>query len=87
MKVVLDSIELRMLRRADYMRERNILGESHICSYGTPSVFHIGRENGWADSLLSLVFETRWDPKDPSYVNTRLFCNSISQLCFEDQTI
>ena len=29
MKGVLDSIELRMLRRADYMRECNILGESH----------------------------------------------------------
>ena len=29
MKGVLDSIELRMLRRADYIRERNILGESH----------------------------------------------------------
>ena len=30
MKGVLDSIELRMRRRADYMRERNILGESHF---------------------------------------------------------
>ena len=49
MKGVLDSIELRMRRRADYMRERNILGESHFTA---TEVFHIGRENGWADSSL-----------------------------------
>ena len=87
MKGVLDTIELRMLRRADYLRERNILGESHVYSYGTLSVFHIGRENRWADSLLSLSFATPWNPKHPSYVSTRLFCNSISQLCCGEQTI
>ena len=32
MKSVMDSIELRMLKRVDYMREHNILGESHIQS-------------------------------------------------------
>ena len=62
MKGVLDSIELRMLRRADYMRECNILGESHIYSYRTLSVFHFG----WTDSLLSLAFTTWWNPKHPS---------------------
>ena len=87
MKGVLDSVELRMLRRADYMRERNILGESHVYSYGTPSVLHIGWEIGRADSLLSLAFATRWNPKHPSYVSIRLFCNSISQLCCGEQTI
>ena len=58
MKGVLDSIEWRMLRRTDYLRQRNILGESHAYSNGTLSVFHIGQENGWADSLLSLAFAT-----------------------------
>ena len=87
MKGVLDSMELRMLRRADYMRERNILGESHVYSYGTPSVLHIGWEIGRADSLLSLAFATRWNPKHPSYVSTRLFCNSISQFSCGEQTI
>ena len=56
MKDVLNSFELRMLRRADYLRERNIFGESHVYSYGTLPVFHIGREIGWADSLHSLAF-------------------------------
>ena len=87
MKTVLDSIELQMLRRADYMREHNILGESHVHSYRTLSVFHIGWGNGWADSMLSLAFVTRWNQKHPSYVSTRLFCNSISQLCCGEQTI
>ena len=87
MKGVLDSIKLRMLRRADYMREHNILGESHVYSYGRLSVVHIGRENGWADTLLSLAFAARWNPKHPSYVSTRLFYNSISQLCCGELTI
>ena len=43
MKGVLYSIELRMLRRADYLRERNILRESHVHNYETQSV----RVNGW----------------------------------------
>ena len=43
MKGVLDSIELRMLRRADYMRECNILRESHVHRYETQSV----GVNGW----------------------------------------
>ena len=87
MKGVSDSIELWMLMRADYMRESNIFGEPQVYSYGTPSVFHNGRENGWADSLLSLAFATRWNPKHPSYVGTRLFCNSISQFSCGEQTI
>ena len=43
MKGVLDSIKLQMLRRADYLRERNVLRESHVHSYETQSA----RENGW----------------------------------------
>ena len=69
------------------MRERNILGESHVYSYGMPSVFDIWQENGWADSLLSLAFSAGWNPKHPSYLSTQLFCNSISQLCCGEQTI
>ena len=87
MKGVLDSIKLRMLRRADYMREHNILGESHVYSYRTLSVFHIGWVNGWTDSMLSLAFATRWNQKHSSHVSTRLFCNSMSQLCCREQTI
>ena len=82
-KGILHSIELRMPRRTKYMKERNILGESHVYSYGTPSVVHIGRENGWANSLLSLKFATWWNPKHPSQISTRQCeCNSISQLYF-----
>ena len=73
MKDVLNSFELRMLRRAGYLRERNIFGESHVYSYGTLPVFHIGQEIGWADSLLSLAFATRWNPKHLSYVRIRFF--------------
>ena len=87
MKGVLDSIELRMLRRADYMRECNVFGESHVYGYGMSPVFHIAQEIGWADSLLSLIFATGWNPKHPSYVSTCLFCNSISKLCCGEQTI
>ena len=89
MKSVLDSIELQMLRRAEYMRERDILRESHVHSYETQSV-RVGSIEwgaGWADSLLSLAFATRWNPKHPSYVSIRLFCNSTSQLCCGEQTI
>ena len=42
MKGVLDSIELRMLRRVDYMREGNILGQPHIQRYVTLSVLMFG---------------------------------------------
>ena len=88
MKGVLDSIELSMPRRADYMRDRNILGESHVHSYfwNAVSPFY-WVSYGWARSLLSLAFTARWNPKHPSYVSTRLFCNSISQLCCGEQTI
>ena len=73
MQGVLDSTELRMLRRVDYLRDRNILGESHVQSYVTPSVLMLGGLR-WADSLLSLAFATRWNPKHPSYVSTWFFC-------------
>ena len=56
MKGALDSIKLQMLRRADYLRERNVLRESHVHSYETQSV----RENGWElggrySALLSIL--------------------------------
>ena len=87
MKSVLDCIELQVLRKAGYLKYSNILGESHFNSYGTLSVFHIGQEIGWADSLYSVAFATRWNPKHPSYVSTLLFCSSITQLCCGEQTI
>ena len=74
-KGVSDSIGLQMLRRVDYPRERNILGVSHVFSFGTPSIFHIGREIEGADSLLSLALKTRWNPRNPLYVSTRSFCS------------
>ena len=88
MKGVLDSIELWVLRRADYMRVRNILGESHVHSYfwNAVSTFY-WVSYGWARSLLSLAFTARCNPKHPSYVSTGLFSNSISQVCCGEQTI
>ena len=42
MKDVLDSIELRMLRIVDYLRDRNILGESHVQNYVMSSILLLG---------------------------------------------
>ena len=56
MKGVSDSIELRM-QGEQTIGERNNLGESHVYSYGTQSVFHFWREIEWVDSLLSLAFQ------------------------------
>ena len=33
-------------------------------------------------SLLSVAFATRWNPKHPSYVSTRLFCKSLLVIFF-----
>ena len=33
-------------------------------------------------SLLSLTLTARWNPKHPSYVSTRLFCNSARMFLF-----
>ena len=44
---VLDSIELQMVRRVDYMRDCNTLGESDVQSYRTPSVLMLG--GVWVD--------------------------------------
>ena len=78
LKDVLDSNELQMLRRADYMRECNILRESHVWNkVGT----------GYAESLLSLAFVAQWNPKHPTCISIRLFCNFTSQFCCRKQTI
>ena len=42
MKGVLDSIELPILKTVDYLRERNILGESHVQGCVAPSVLILG---------------------------------------------
>ena len=47
-----DSIELRMLSRAEYVRERNLLKDSHVNSHETQSVHKLGWETGWADSCF-----------------------------------
>ena len=66
-KGVLDSIELRMLRRADYVRDCKIFGgymfEATVrCHYPA-----LSRVSGWAHSLLFLAFTARWNPKHSSY--------------------
>ena len=68
-----DSIELPMLSRADYVRERKLLRDSHVHSHETQSAHKLGWETGWAHSQLSLAFATRWNQKHPSYVSIRLF--------------
>ena len=56
-------------------------------TFETQSVltYWVGYE--WAHSLLSLGFTAQWNPKHPLYVSTRLFCNSILQLCCGEQTM
>ena len=70
---VFDSIELQILRRADYVREHKLLRDAHVHSHETQSVHKTGRETGWAHSLLSLAFVTRWNQKHPSYGSIQLF--------------
>ena len=53
MEGVLDSIELQILRRIEYMRERKILAESHVQSYVTPSVLLWG--GFWAGRKYTLL--------------------------------
>ena len=38
-------------------------------------------------SLLSLVFATQWNPKHPSYLSTRLFCNSSVKTSISVETL
>ena len=66
MMCVFDSIELGMLRRADYVRQRKLLRYSHVHSHETQSVHRLGWGMGWAHSLFSLAFATRWNQKHPS---------------------
>ena len=68
-----DSIKLRMLRRADYARERKFLKASHVHSYKMEAVHNLGWGIGWAHSLLSLKFVTGWYQKHLSYVSSKLF--------------
>ena len=82
MKGVLDSIELRMLRRADYLPTQ--LPTHLLVLTAFRSCEHVTLEGCCAlsYSLLSLAFATRWNPKHPSYVSTRLFCNSARMFLF-----
>ena len=48
------------------MRERDIIGGSHVQSYVTPSVLML--DGLWVYSLLSLAFATRWNPKYSSHL-------------------
>ena len=74
MKGVLDSIELRMLRRADYLPTQ--LPTHLLVLTAFRSCEHVTLEGCCAlsYSLLSLAFATRWNPKHPLYISTRLFC-------------
>ena len=57
MKGVLDSIELRMLRRVDYVRESAISLERHMFTAELNAVSTLfWEEYRWAHSLLSLAF-------------------------------
>ena len=68
MKGVLDSIELRMLRRVDYVRESAISLERHMFTAELNAVSTLfWEEYRWAHSLLSLAFAARWNPNHPSY--------------------
>ena len=78
---VFDSIELRMLRRADYVptlfpTQVYVLtvfcGFEHASLWGACAFSH---------SLLSLAFTTRWNQKHPSYVSMLLFLKFL-WICF-----
>ena len=75
MKGVFDSIELQMLRRAYYLpthfpTQYEILTAFCSCERVTLQGYY-----ALSYSLLFLAFATRWNPKQFSYVSTRLFCN------------
>ena len=73
MMSVFDSIKLRMLKRAGYVRECKLLRDSHVHSHEMQSVHKLEWETGWTHSLLSLAFATRCNQKHRSYVSIRLF--------------
>ena len=79
MKGVLDSIELQMLRRADYLptwfpTQNEILTMFHSCKHVTLHGCYTV-----SYSLLSLAFTTQWNPKHPSYISIQLFCKSMKR--------
>ena len=78
MKGVLDSIELRMLGRADYLPTRFPAHYEILTAFRSCKLVALQRCYALSYSLLSLAFTTRWNPKHPSYVSTRLFYNSTS---------
>ena len=65
MKDVLDSIELRMLRIVDYLRDRNILGESHVQNYVMSSVLLLG--GFWACRESTLFSIHNWMESKTSF--------------------
>ena len=70
MKGVLDSMELRILKRVDNMREREsvISLERHMFKAEWNTVSYLSWVgHGRAHSLLSLAFAARWNPKQSSY--------------------
>ena len=77
---VFDSIELRMLRRADYVPTlfpiqvyvlTAFRGCKHVSLWGAYALSY---------TFLSLTFATRWNQKHPSYVSMRLFFKSTCTL-------
>ena len=68
MKGVLDSTELRNVRRVNYMRESVISLERHMFKAEWNAVSNLSWVGYWrAPSLLSLAFAAPWNPKHPSY--------------------
>ena len=90
MKAVLDSIELRMLRRADYLPTRFPTQNEILTAFC--SCKHVTLQGCYtlSYSLLTLAFATWWNPKHPSYVSTWLFCNfwlAFKSYCFHGHAL
>ena len=76
MKGVLDSIELRMLRRAGYLPTHFPAKYEILMVFCSCKRVTLQGCYALSYSLLSLAFATQWNPKHPSYVSTQLFCKS-----------
>ena len=76
---VLDSIELRMLRRADYLPTQFPTQNEILTTFRSCRRVTLQGCSTVSGSLLSLAFTTQWNPKHSSYVRTLLFCKSLAK--------
>ena len=58
---------MRMLRRADYVRDRKVLGGYMLKAMERCQYPAFWRPLGWAPSLLLLALAAQWNPIQPSY--------------------